>query len=142
MLLANIGPATTAVVSPATAYGTLGVNDSGWFATPIGMSKYTFQLVGGGTGYSVSVYGTIDPTAYLSYTQHYGSDGFEGSVPATSSGLLPAPSEQSGTGNMANPLTSTALFLYCNMPLVAVRAVLTASATPTGSVSLIGFAIP
>ena len=165
-LLAGLSSATTSVASPLTAYGTIsnaqgkalpGGNDSGlWGVAAKGFTKWVFQLLGGITGVSVTIYGTFDPNAYLVYTANAANDGpttgtfyQQGttvgstvSVPASSWFALPGPSEASGTGGIANPLTSTTTLLVSSLPLVAVRAVVTTVATPTGNGSVIGFAVP
>jgi hypothetical protein len=97
-------------------------------------TKWMFQLIGTGTGYAVTIYGTLDPaTAY----NEPGNGGywFE----------LPAPSTESGVGDAfvwTNPLTlgvGTSA-LYVNAPIVAVRAV--SAGTVTGTVELLVFAQP
>lgn len=74
--------------------------------------KWLFQLTGTGTGYSVTVYGTIDiPTAYNLPGNN--AEWFE----------LPAPSTESGSA-WSNPLTiPDNRALYVTAPLVAIRAV-------------------
>jgi hypothetical protein len=165
-LLAGLSSTTTAVATPLTGYGTVsnqngvalaGGNDSGvWGCAAMGFTKWVFQLLGNLTGISVTLYGTIDPNAYLVYTANSGVDGFTtGSlylggapqrsavaVPASSWFVLPGPSEQTGTGSIANPLTSTTPLFVASMPLVAVRAVVTTSTAAAGNGSVIGFAVP
>jgi hypothetical protein len=107
----------------------------------IGFTKFTFQAIGGVTGYTITFYGTIDPAA-----RPNGIPLAKGStaVPASSWFVLPGPSEQSGTGGINNPINTTTgnNLLTCSLPLVAVRAVITAVSTPTGSGAVIGFAVP
>ena len=68
-------------------------------------------------------------------------------MPATSWANIVAPSTEGGettpddTSQFYNPLTATGQFLYTSMPLVAVRAVVTATAA-TGAVTVLGYAIP
>jgi hypothetical protein len=123
----------------------------------IGFKTWQFQFLGAGSqasGYSVTVYGTFDRTAYEIYFPSY--DGPNGSyyaqagtgrgstlLPATSWFQLPGPSEQSGTGLSLNPVVSgTSQVLVASLGLVAVRAVATIIGTPTNGVTFVGFAIP
>jgi hypothetical protein len=55
---------------------------------------------------------------------------------------LPGPSEQSGTGSSANPMTETAPFFLFKGSLIAVRAVLAMNASLTGSVRVTAEAGP
>lgn len=137
-----------------TAYGTIGgatPNDSGVFVSPIGLSKFGFQMLDGGTGYTVTLYGTYDPLMYQAFTANSGQDGFGASVtvngvtylaPKSSWVKIPGPSEQSGTGSIANPMTAAVPLLYTSQPFAAIRAVLTGVAAPSGTVRVVGFAIP
>ena len=93
-----------------------------------------FQLTGTGTGYSVTMYGTIDAdTAYN--VPGNGAYWFE----------LPAPSTESGGGDAfvwSNPMTlgvGTSA-LYVQAPLVAVRAV--SAGVVAGTVELLAFVQP
>ena len=156
----TLNSAATAVALPS--FGTLGVNDSGAFITPIGMQTWTFLLIGAGTGYTVTLLGSIDPTLYVEAspstllplatavalgvpaTNYSGkTDPF---IPvlsdANSWAPLPGPSEQSGTGASQNPITASGIFFQAKIALVAVRAVLTASASAAGSITVVGFAVP
>lgn len=127
----------------------------------IGFSKWVFQMIGAGSsaaGYNVTLYGTIDPAAYdLVWGRPFGGTGSrlpqiaaqgKGSLnlPATSWFQLPGPSEQSGTGNMSNPLISGASnVLFTTLPLVAVRGVatiLTGGSAPTNPVQVLVFGVP
>jgi hypothetical protein len=154
VLLNNVPATATAVASPLVNYGTVGLNDSGIYCTPVGMTKWTFQIVGPGStaaGYSFSVYGTIDPVAYRAYTTAMGGVGgsfagqpepFLGNVPATSWGLLPM-AATTGGGTETNPLvTGTNTIGFVSGALEAIRVVLTTAAAPTLPVSVIGFAVP
>jgi hypothetical protein len=105
--------------------------------------KWMFQVVGAGTGYTVTLYGTIDTvTAYQDFpldqqpVNNYGSTGNEWFP-------LPAPSVEAGF-QWTNPLT-TGNALYTTAPLVAVRAVSsTTIGFPgvTGEVTLLAFVLP
>lgn len=145
-LLAGLGTATTSVATPLSGYGTinaLGGNDSGGFGcAAMGFTKWVFQLLGNTANISVTIYGTEDPAAYSAFTTNSGQDGWSSPCPASSWFALPGPSEQSGTGAIANPLTSTTPLLVVSLPLVAVRAVVTAASAPTGRGSVVGFAAP
>lgn len=141
----------SAVVSPLTAYGTLGVNDSGQVLTEaMNFTKWTFSLIGGGTPatYGITLYGTNDPAAYTawkmalnpSYAMLY-NGGKTVTLPATSWFKLPGPAEQSGTGAISNPITPTSPLLTVSLPLIAVRAVLTTAGTG-GPISVAVEAVP
>lgn len=143
ILSCNTGTAVAS--SPLSSYGTIGVNDSGMVLNEaLGFTKWTFTLLGGGTGYSVSVYGTNDPTAHIVWSQKMNPGQYTtpASLPASSWFLLPGPSEQTGTGTIANPMTGTAPVFQFSGSLLAVRAVLTASATPAGSITVAVLAVP
>jgi hypothetical protein len=118
----------------------------------VGFGKWTFQLIGTFTGYSVTVYGTIDPiiltTAYQNSTNlnvpTLALNALRGNttlVPATSWFPLAAPSDQGGTGQNTNPLIQTGSYLFSSGNFVAVRAVITGT-TATGSINVLGFATP
>lgn len=141
--LLNLNPAAAPVALPG--YGVQGVNDSGGFVTPIGLSKLVFQAIGDGTGYTVTILGTIDPAAYALYK---GVDPIA-NIDKNSWDQIPVRGSQTtgDTVQFANPIVIPAAagfvkMYYCDIPLVAVRAVLTATAAPTGNVSILGFAIP
>jgi hypothetical protein len=167
-LLDAITSATAVVSSPLTAYGTLNVNDSGGQATEgIGYSKWVFHLVATDatalSSLSVTMLGTISPFAYSTFTGVMGgktptpqvpqvgpayapgysnATGFVPGVAPWEWFIIPGPSEQSGTGNIANPLTAYTPLLYTSMPLVAVRAVVTSALTGNGTARVYGFAVP
>jgi hypothetical protein len=127
----------------------------------IGFKDFAFQFIGPGAqtvGYSVTVYGTLDPAIYVAGqpvgqpTQNVNGVNItptgKGSSPTallTSWFILPGPSEQGSTGVMANPMLSgTAPILRVNWPLVAVRAVatiLTGGSAPTNGVQVVCFAV-
>jgi len=196
IVMLSVAPSASAVSTPLASYGTIPAlpsppnpagyggqtlynglpypvagfgNDSGWYASPKGLSKVTFQLIGPGAtaaGYSVSVYGTIDPAAYWTYVYGKqnptanlavggvayagGMDGFSSSgngyypgVPATSSVLLPGPAEQSGTGTVGNPMVSgTSTMLQVSGAFLAYRVVVTTVGSPSNPIQVIGWAIP
>lgn len=107
------------------------------------------------TGYTVSIYGTNDGNAIndealvVSATgvptyQTVGAPNANYPAPGASGEswfLLPAESEQSGTGLMTNPLTAVGNSLYYNGPLLVVCCVITSS-SPTGGVTVFGYATP
>jgi hypothetical protein len=172
ILLDNITTTVTAVTTPLTGYGTMLSNDSGGqMLEAIGFSKWMFHLVAltstALTGIGVTLYGTISPNAYNTFTNVnlYGQTPTPnspfigaGTGPVAVSGInnnaafspgvqpwewfaIPGPSEQAGTGTIANPLTSTQPLLFSTIPLVAVRAVVTSAAT-AGVGRVLAFAIP
>jgi hypothetical protein len=143
---------------------TIGTDSGVQMLSAVGFTKWTFCLVGPGViaagtaAFNIAIYGTTDPTllgqSYATAATLIGTQGhdpnFQASltiIPATSWFLLPAPSEQSGTGLVSNPLTTAAAgpsILSVSMPLVAVRAVLVGPAptTGTGPITVLGFAVP
>jgi hypothetical protein len=155
--LLSLQTTATALASPTTGYGTIGVNDSGiQMLEAIGLTKWVF-LLGGATnlsGWSVTIYGTIDSVAYQAWQPaNYSAAGLYGQstggprgstvVSAGSWFVLPGPSEQGTTGSIGNPLTSTTPILTSSLPLVAVRAVLTTlTGTPASACTVQGFAVP
>jgi hypothetical protein len=150
-LLTSVTSAATpiAVTAPtAPAYGTLGANDSGIvMAEGIAFTKWAFQIIQQGTtaasGYTFTLYGTISPGAHTAFmNQRVGIYTNTTDVRGMNWFQLPAPSEQGGTSVVVNPLTALGQVMLVSMPLVAVRAVLTATSTPLGQVAVIGFAVP
>jgi hypothetical protein len=141
----------TGAISPA--YGTIGVNDSGGMMFYCaGFTKWTFQLIGPGVnsaGVSVAIYGTLDP-AGLNYIYANGAHSgvsmdlcAQTVVPYTSWQLVPAPSEQGGTGTVANPMvTGGSTMLVSGTGWYAVRAVCTALSSPSGPVTVLASAVP
>jgi hypothetical protein len=154
LVLLRLRPDAAAYTTdPRLGYGTIGVNDSGLCMIEAqGFTKWTMQLcpeplgVGLPDGYEVSLYGTIDRTGYLAWEEkNYGPTGGPmGStiVPPGSWMLLSAPSDQSGTGTDGNPLTFRTPALAPSRGLLAVRAVLTASTSPSGGAVVYGNAVP
>lgn len=89
---------------------------------PIGWEKFTFQLTGTGTGFSILVYGTIDQQTALGLANEWF--------------VLPGNPIDNGQGQWANPMLSqvnTASALSVKAPLLAVRAV--ASTAPGGAIT-------
>jgi hypothetical protein len=133
-----------------------------------GFTKWTFSLIQTGTvalaGYQVTILGTMDPNANQTWwyavqgrtpsgvsalpaggsPSQLGSAalGYYPGIPTTSWFVLPGPSEQSGTGVIANPLTPANPVFTCNLPLNMVRAVVTANSAATGSFNVAALAIP
>jgi hypothetical protein len=149
--------ANQATLSGGGGYGTISYptapvnspNDSGWWVGHIGMSKIKAMLIGSGSGYEVSLYGTDDPTVYnpgynkqLEAQYLLGSNDPNTYPSPTSSVLIPGPSEQSGAGTIANPLTTAVPIMFTQMQWAGIRAVLTTTSNPTGSVAVVLFAIP
>jgi len=144
----TLNPSSTAVAAPLAGYGTTGLNDSGPYAMneAMGFTKWTFSLIGAvaGSGYTVTLYGTNDPKAYKAWMSSFNPQSPHGNVtlPASSWFVLPGPSEQSGTGTIANPMTpATPLFQFSGT-LLAVRAVLTSVTAAAGSVQVAVEAVP
>jgi hypothetical protein len=97
---------------------------------PIGWKDFQFQLIGTGTGYAVTVYGTFDQNT---------ADGN-----ATNWFQLPGAPTDATSAQWSNPMYSldqnngNASMLVVKAPLLAVRAVSSAAFgnTPTGDISL------
>jgi hypothetical protein len=149
VVLSINNPATAVVPAPTMAYGTIGVNDSGQVLTEaMNFTKWTFTLLGGGTGYSVTIYGTNDPVAYAAWKASFNPALYANRVggapvlPASSWFPLYAPADQTGSGAPANPMTASNPSMQFSGTLIAVRAVLTASASAAGSVSVAVEAVP
>lgn len=149
--LLSLSPSSTAVAAPTTAYGTIGTSDSGLILPEaIGFTKWTFSLAGLNAaaiaGYTVTIYGTIDPTAFQAWKpENNGPNGGPNGSTIINPGswfVLPGPEEETGTGPMANPLTATAPMLFASGALVGIRAVLTAIASPGPAAVVYGFAVP
>jgi len=109
-----------------------------------GFSKWSFQLLGTFTGYSVTIYGTNDPAAkYQTQNSFFGpittlvTHG--ATIPATSWFVLDAPATSAGTE--ANPLVAAGTSLNHSGKLVAVRAVVTGTAQ-TGTVTVLASVSP
>lgn len=78
---------------------------------PVGWEKFSFQLTGTGTGYSIKVYGTFDQQTALGNANEWF--------------LLPGNAVDSSQGNWANPMLSgveNASVLNVKAPLLAIRA--------------------
>ena len=131
-----------------------GTYDSGIvMSEAMAFSKWLFQLrvegSGSGTvsGWSVTLYGTIDPTAFDLYEQ-FNAGGYTTNpltlLPTTSWVGIPAPSTEDTSPDAyawANPLTATGLSLYSPAPWIAVRAVAVGSSS-TGAIDVLAFAVP
>lgn len=128
-------------------HGTIGLTDSGLCLPEArDFTKWTFTLLGDGAGWAFTCLGTNDPQAYLVWKyglnpQAYPNLPSAPTLPDSSWRVLPGPSEQSGTGGIANPLTSTTPFFQYSGTLVAVRVVLTAVGTLAGSIPTISVAV-
>jgi hypothetical protein len=139
-------------------------DDFGPYILARGFSKYGIQTTGTGAGYQLTVYGSNDDetiraavygtlnTQFRTYqnmnpppgepTAAYGT---ACAIPESSWYVLPAPSEQSGTGNVTNPLIPTgtnASVLFVTMPLTAVRVKVTGVSGGSGITNVIAFGIP
>lgn len=101
-------------------------NDRYLLADVAGFTKFTFQYStsGGVVGPSVSLYYTNDPNTAA------GINSFAGTGIWT---LMAAPSEQTGTGSVANPLTTPGQYMQFFAPMLAYR-VVTNAFTGGGSV--------
>jgi hypothetical protein len=151
--LLSVAPTAALVAAPTAAYGTIGLNDSGGLLhTLAGFTKWRFQIIGAGAttaGYSISIYGTLDP-ALLNYVYQQGPHSglpmdtcAVTAIPATSWQLVDSPSDQSGTGVVANPMvTGASTTCASNTGWYAVRAVLTATASPTLPITVLASAVP
>lgn len=99
---------------------------------PIGWEKFSFQLTGAGTGYAITVYGTIDQATSFGQASNWF--------------ILPGEAVDSASGQWANPLLSPdttggqpiANALDCKSRLLALRATSAAAPgfTAAGSITL------
>jgi hypothetical protein len=102
-------------------------------------TKWNFQLLGGGTGYQVTVFGTNDTQAYFAWMYSFNPQSPFGSASTPASSWFPlyAPADQSSAYAPANPLTNANPSMQYNGGLIGIRAVCTgSSAAFSGSVTL------
>jgi hypothetical protein len=169
----GISSAPAVVGDPMAGYGTIGQNDSGWWAVEAkSFTRWMFKLEQFGattlTGIAVTIYAAISPNVLQTYrnallgprtqsgpwpppmsgqnegqslyggpgagvvVKPYGMSNATGFVPGIQPWdgfILDAPSQQSGTGQVANPMTPQAPILVSSWPLIAVRAVVTSDLT-------------
>jgi hypothetical protein len=129
---------TTAVAlsntAALTAYGVIGVNDSGAVAQEAkDFTKPVFTLIGNAgvpAGWVIQLWGTNDPLAYAAWT-----DGIQGK---TNPAVLPASSwvpldEPATSGTNANPMTQSAPLFRPQGPWNAYRATVTTVGTNDGA---------
>ena len=157
-------PTATAVATPLTGYGTIGLNDSGLVLVEAQFwTKWGFQLcpeevpqpalpntTALATGYSVTIYYTL--SRYVQFAQQTRqTQPYQSPADATGSTLvpvgawwpLPAPSDQSGTATDYNPLTSDGPVLAGNRFAMGFRAVLTTiTGTPASGATVYGGGAP
>ena len=176
-LLQAITSSTAAVAASGTTtagYGTLtstdpggsGIaNDTGIVAVEAdAFTKWTFQLLGNNTSSgTVTVFGTIDPLAYVIWASRNGVGGYTTatadadykfggytvaskgqslSLPVTSWVKMEGPAAQTGTGAIANPLTFATPLFIAGYAVIAVRAVVTVAFTGGGANSLVAMSAP
>jgi hypothetical protein len=148
----TLSPATTVVASPLTTYGNIGGNDSGMiFNDAMAFTKFAYMLTPSDY-YTVTLYGTLDKRAYDLWRYNLNPNpylpqwqGVAPTLPASSWFILPGPSEQTGTGAQTNPMVQASPSLTTSMPVLAIRAVLTAIGTapaPTNTVYVSVLAVP
>jgi hypothetical protein len=154
----RLNPSATAVSSPLTGYGTIGVNDSGLVLMEAkNFTKWGFQMCPEEspagtvlvTGYSVTIYYTISRFVLFAQ-QTRGTQPLETPADATGSTLvpvgswwpLPAAADQSGTGTDYNPLTSDGPVLSGSRFALGFRAVLTTIGSPSGGCIIYGGGVP
>lgn len=98
-----------------------------YLETPPWYKGRTFQLVGSGTGFTITIYGTLDGNT---------ADDINGGAAWDP---IPAPSTES-TPAWSNPMTDVAgtRLFFCNAPFAAVRAVSTSpGSNMTGTLALV-----
>ncbi len=164
----RLRPTATPFTGWATGYGTIGLNDSGlvliegeaftkWRIQLAPEGPLTSGLTGGvasgalPSGYEVSIFFTIDRSAYMALgsttyptAQNQSYPGPNGGpmgsqiVPPGSWVLADEPSAQGGSSG--NPLTSSTPFFSIGNTVVALRAVLT-GVTPTPAAGAIVYAM-
>lgn len=98
------------------------------------MKNWNFSLGGTFTNFSVEIDGTTDANTS-------GYIGYANTPPNSNWFKLYAPSEQSGEGSSSNPLTLVNQSLQYAGTLFAVRVVMTAVGTATGTCNVFGFAV-
>lgn len=137
---ANLGPLrvprfakTILSTSAASATGTPDMLEAS------GFNHWVFQLTGTFTNYSVAIYGTLDPNITVGQMPILNTNYAAPNAAGGAWFLLPAPSDQSGTGPVNNPLTTITQVLECKLPLAAVCAVATGNAQ-TGTVNVLAWA--
>ena len=134
----SAGGVTLVVTSAASADSGVQLNEFD------GFSKWSFQLLGTFTGYSVTIYGTNDPAAkYQTQNSFFGPNTtlvmHGATIPTSSWFVLDAPATSAGTET--NPLVASGTSLNHSGKLVAVRAVVTGTAQ-TGTVTVIAAVSP
>jgi hypothetical protein len=118
----------------------------------IAFSKWLFQITPSTTaapsGWSVTVYGTIDPAAY-NLKDAYDAGGWTTNpltlLPTTSWVAIPSPeTEDTSPDTFAwhNPITGSGQALYTNAPWAAIRVVAIGTTTNGSSINVYGFAVP
>jgi hypothetical protein len=147
-------------------------DSGGWCGEGRGFSKGSFQLIpigSGLVGVTVQLFVCTSPDAWQTWWnaiqgpgspfsgRPYGGpsavnlpvQGFTNAAAGYVPGVdpqawtpMPGPSEQGGTGGIANPLTTTTPFLVTSFPKGAVRAVVTAVAGGAGRFSVSAELIP
>lgn len=169
--LRTTATALTGATDPTLAYGAIGANDSGLILLEVqGFTKFVFQICPEGPnvsgtaagistgvlpgGYTITVYQTIDPSIFAgwdpgpgNFTSFAGpSGGPMGStwVPPGSWAKAIGPSDQSGTGNMTNPMVSTGSpILLVSAGAGAFRVALTnILGTPTAGATVYALGVP
>lgn len=158
VVLGQFTSASPVVATPLTAYGGIWGSDTGvCMAEANGYTKWSFMpmalpstagVYGTITSFGISVYGTNDTNAWRQYqawqiqnNSLYNSN-TPTMIPASNWFLIDAPSAQSGTGTVANPLTAMGSSLSYANPLVAVRCVLTTAMVGTGILAISCMAAP
>lgn len=103
-----------------------------------GFRNWMFTLAGTFTGFSVTIYGTIDPAALLANGQPNPNYPVPGAAGGNWFALNPGTSATS-PADVANPLTVMTSYCPFGSPLVAVCAVAVGTA-PTGTCNVLAFA--
>lgn len=160
----RLRPSATAVTTPLTTYGTIGLNDSGLVLVEAQyFTKWGFQLCPEevaqptlpntavlASGYSVTIYYTI--SRYVQFAQQVRTtQPYQSPADATGSTLvppgawwpLPASADQSGTASDYNPLTAAGPVLAGSRFALGFRAVLTSiTGTPASGATVYGGGVP
>ena len=153
VVLGSFTASSTANTTPLTSYGTIWTADTGiCMADANCYTKWTFQPIiltaGTLTAFGITVYGTISSNAWnqfqLNQIQNNNANFLMAPtfIPATNWFVIPGPSEQSGTGLIANPLSLIGQSLSYSGPLTAVRCVLTTAVAGTATLGISCLAIP
>lgn len=132
----TIGNKGGKVILSTSAAGT--TNGSVQMVEARGYKNWMFSLAGTFTGFSVTIYGTVDPNAITDARVANPNYPVPGAAGGNWFALNSGPPATS-PADVVNPLTTNTQYLPFSMPLVAVCAVAVGTG-PTGTVNVLAFA--